>query len=118
VEEMGDDVLVDGQVALIDLTGKGERIQVLDGRSVRSVDHLFAIQETDPVNPLPLQPLTKLFGRIIEFTAADDVDGAVGKTERLFGEDGDMRAGKHRHGGWFLLLDPAGGLAIDEWRYT
>ncbi len=111
--EVRDDVLLDGEVPLVHLARKGERIEVLNRGAVLGVAHLAVLHEADAVDLFPGFPLAQLRGGVVELAAADDVDRAVGETQALLGEYAHVRAGEHGHRLGALRLDLARRFHVD-----
>ena len=91
MQEIADEIILDPEVALVDLGDPGKGVHVLDDGALGIVHHLATALVAHPVDLAERAPFSDLLDGEIELAAGDEIDG-VGGGERRAGRDGDMGA--------------------------
>ena len=112
-------VFRDVQIALVDLGDVGQRIQILNLRSVRIVDDLVVLQIRNAGNLLQRLPLGIIDDGEVEFLAANEINlGAL--AQRFLRQHGNVRSDKGNLDGRVGSLDgfhqPHIAREIQEWK--
>ena len=90
MEEIADEIVLDHEVALVDLGDPGQRVHVLDDGPLGVVHHRAVHPVADTVDLGQRAALGDLLDGEIELAARDEIDGLRGG-ERGAGRDRDMR---------------------------
>ncbi len=91
MQQIADEVILDHEVALVDVDHPGQRIHVLDDGALGIVHHRAVALVAQPENALERAALRHLLDGEVELGAADEIDGFA-REERLVGRDRDMGA--------------------------
>src|SRR5581483_3488508 len=92
VLEVADEVVLDLEIALVDVEHARERVHVVDELALAVVvDLAVLVAPREPVHVGEIAALSDLGDRVVELLAADEVDRLRGE-DRLLRHDGDVRA--------------------------
>ena len=96
VESLADLIVLDAQVALVDVGHVGQRVHVHGHRTVLRVDDAATLTVAETIDLLEAPALGDLLDRVVELAARHEVD-ALGGLERSFGQNGDVGAHEADH---------------------